>query len=225
MKSNSLDAFIFPFIITIALISGLLIASVVRFTAAWFGDYHSLIDVLLFLLVFGILSALSLRMVLAIWPLRPGRYTWDDAHASYWKLFALTYMFGRGALLPFTPDLVKPLIAKLYGARIGKGAAMGGYINEPPLVSLGDYVILGLNSVVTPHAITSGRIVMARITIGSRVTVGVGTVIMPGVEIGDGAMIMPNSFLPMNTKIPAGEIWGGNPVIRIRASSTPSTQV
>ena len=221
MKTNPLDVLIFPFIIAVALISFFLIASVVPFTTAWFRDYHSVIDVLLFLLGFGILSALSLRIVLAFWPLRPGRYSWEEAHASYWKLFALTYMFGRGALLPFTPDLFKPLVAKLFGAKIGKGAAMGGIINEPPLVSIGDYAILGQYSVITPHAITSGKINLGRITIGDRVTIGVGSVIMPGVEIGDGAMVMPNTFVPMNTKIPAGEIWGGNPITKIRASSAP----
>ena len=41
-----------------------------------------------------------------------------------------------------------------------------------------------------------------------------GSVIMPGVEIGDGAMVMPNTFVPMNTKIIAGEIWGGNPITK-----------
>src|SRR6266849_838967 len=102
VKTNPLDVLIFPFIIIIALISFFVIASVVPFTTAWLGDYHSVIDVLLFLLGFGILSAVSMRIALAFWPLRPGRYTWEEAHASYWKLFALTYMFGRGALLPFT---------------------------------------------------------------------------------------------------------------------------
>jgi maltose O-acetyltransferase len=129
-------------------------------------------------------------------------------------------MFGRGALLPFTPDLFKPLVAKLFGAKIGKGVAMGGIINEPPLVSVGDYAILGQYSVITPHAISSGKINLGKIAIGDRATVGVGAVIMPGVEIGDGAMVMPNTFVPMNMKIPAGEIWGGNPITKIRASST-----
>ena len=221
MKPNSLDVLIFPFIIGVALISLLLIALVVPLTKAWLGDYHPVVDILLFLLCFGILSALSMRIVLAIWPLRPGKYSWDEAHASYWKLFALTYMFGRGALLPFTPDLCKPLVARLFGAKIGKGAAMAGHINEPPLISMGDYAILGQYSVVTPHAITSGRIILDSIKIGNRVTIGVSSVIMPGVEIGDGAMVLPNSFVPMNTKIMAGEIWGGSPIAKIRGSSNP----
>jgi len=221
VKPNSLDVLIFPFIIGVALISLLLIALVVPLTKAWLGDYHPVVDILLFLLCFGILSALSMRIVLAIWPLRPGKYSWDEAHASYWKLFALTYMFGRGALLPFTPDLCKPLVARLFGAKIGKGAAMAGHINEPPLISMGDYAILGQYSVVTPHAITSGRIILDSIKIGNRVTIGVSSVIMPGVEIGDGAMVLPNSFVPMNTKIMAGEIWGGSPIAKIRGSSNP----
>ena len=219
MKTNPLDLFICLFVIVIALTSLCLIWSIVPFTRAWFGDYHAAIDVLLFLFSFGIVSAFFMRIVLALWPLRPGRYSWEEAHASYWKLFALTYMFGRGALLPFTPDLFKPLVAKLFGAKMGKGVAMGGIINEPPLVSVGNYTILGQYSVITPHAITSGKINLGKISIGDRVTIGVGSVIMPGVEIGDGAMVMPNTFVPMNMKIAAGEIWSGNPITKIRASS------
>jgi acetyltransferase-like isoleucine patch superfamily enzyme len=96
---------------------------------------------------------------------------------------------------------------------------MGGIVNEPPLVTIGDYAILGSYSVVTTHAMISGKITLGKITIGNRVTIGVGSVIMPGVEIGDGAMVMPNSFVPMNAKILAGEIWGGNPLAKIRESS------
>ena len=221
MKTNPLDILIFPFILVVASVSLFLIASVVPFTTAWLGDYHLVIDFLLFLLGFGVLSGLSMRVVLGFWPLRAGRYSWEDAHASYWKLFALTYMFGRGALLPFSPDLFKPLVLKLFGGKIGKGVAMAGLVNEPPLVSIGDYSILGQYTVITPHAMTSGKLILGKITIGNRVTIGVGSVIMPGVEIGDGAMVMPNTFVPMNTKITAGEIWGGNPITKIRESSAP----
>lgn len=206
--------------IVILLVSLFFIASIVPFTTAWLGDYHSVIDFLLFLIGYGILAALSMRIVLALWPLRPGRYSLEEAHATNWKLFSIMYMVGRGALLPFTPDVFKPLVVKLFGAKIGKGVAIAGLVNEPPLVSIGDYAILGQNSVITPHAITSGKLILGRITIGNRVTIGVGSVIMPGVEIGDGAMVMPNTFVPMNTKISTGEMWGGNPITKIRASST-----
>lgn len=208
--------FIFPFIIAVALLSGFLVASVVPLTTTWLADYHAGADILLFLLSFGILSAILMRIILAIWPLRPGSYPWKEAHASYWKFFALTYMFGRGALLPFTPDLFKPLMTKLYGAKIGKGVAMGGFMNEPPFVSIGDYSIIGQYSVISPHAITSGKLILNHIIIGDRVTIGVGAVLMPGVEIGDDAMVMPNTFVPMNAKILPGEVWGGNPMIKIR---------
>ncbi|HEY3196417.1 MAG TPA: hypothetical protein VGJ57_00265 [Nitrospirales bacterium] len=221
MKTRPLDVLIFPFILIVAGASVFLIASIVPFTTAWLGDYHAVIDFLLFLLGFGILSAISMRIVVGVWPLRAGIFLWEEPHASYWKLFALTYMFGRGALLPFTPDLCKPLVAKLFGAKIGKGVAIAGHINEPPLISIGDYAILGQYTVITPHAITSGKLILGRITIGNRVTIGVGSVIMPGVEIGDGAMVMPNTFVPMNTKITAGEIWGGNPITKIREASAP----
>src|ERR1043165_5130757 len=114
MKLNPLDILVVPFMIVVALISFLLVASIASFTTVWLGDYHSVIDILLFLLGFGILSGVLIRIVMAFWPLRPGSYSWEQAHASHWKLFALTYMFGRGALLRFTPDLFNPFVPGLF---------------------------------------------------------------------------------------------------------------
>ena len=180
------------------------------------GAYHIIADALAFLLSYGLLSALFLRLILWIWPLRPGDYSMDHPHFAYWKLFTVVHEFGRFALAPFTTVFAKPLVAALFGGKIGRNVAFGGHMNEPPLVSVGDDAILGQDCVITAHAITSGRIVLGEVMIGRGATVGVNAVVMPGVEIGEGAVVAAASVVGMGTKIPPGELWGGAPARKIK---------
>jgi acetyltransferase-like isoleucine patch superfamily enzyme len=39
---------------------------------------------------------------------------------------------------------------------------------------------------------------------------------MPGVEIGEEAIVAAGSIVPMNTKIGAGEVWAGIPARKIK---------
>jgi serine acetyltransferase len=43
--------------------------------------------------------------------------------------------------------------------------------------------------------------------------------VLGGVEIGEGAKILPNSVVMPKTKVPAGEIWGGVPAVKIERST------
>jgi len=189
---------------------------VVPVSSQLLGEYHVVADALMLLFFYGLLSGAFLRMLLAIRPLRPGNYSMENPHFAYWKLYTVIYEFGRGALLPFTTVFAKPLIAKLFGARIGKNVAIGAGIADLPLVSIGADSVLGHNASITAHAITSGRIMLSEVRIGSGVTVGVNAVIWPGVEIGDGAIVAAGSVVSMNTRIPSGELWGGIPARKIK---------
>ena len=218
MKTSPLDYLLAALCIgliaaaSLAITGGLIAAVSVRL----FGAYHVIADALAFALLYGLLSALFVRLILRIWPLRPGDYSMDHPHFAYWKLFTVVHEFGRFALLPFTTVFAKPLVAALFGARIGRNVAFGGHMNEPPLVSVGDDAILGQDCVITAHAITSGRIILGQVTIGRGATVGVNAVVLPGVEIGDGAVVAAASVVSMGSKIPAGELWGGTPARKIK---------
>ena len=80
-------------------------------------------------------------------PFIPGSYSMDDPVFTYWKLFTVTYEFGKGALLPFTSVFAKPVIALLFGAKIGKDIALGGILVDPQLIEIGDEAIIGQGSV------------------------------------------------------------------------------
>jgi acetyltransferase-like isoleucine patch superfamily enzyme len=210
------------------LFSGLAIAAIaaltllsVRFaiqpwSAPLFGSYHVLVDGVLALLIYGLLSALVVRLLLAAFPLRAGEYPMDDRHFTYWKFYTVVHEFGRGALLPFTTVFAKPLVGLLFGARVGRNTAMGGMLVDPPLITIGDYAILGLDSAIVAHAITSGTIILKEVKVGRSATIGVHAVVMPGADIGEGAVVTAGSVVTMDTRIPPNELWGGIPARKIK---------
>lgn len=218
MKTSALDFFMALAIMGVVLalslaVTGTLVAPV---TSSGLGDYHVIADGLFFLLCYGLLSALVLRVILTFKPFVPGEYSMDDTQFTIWKLYSIVYSFGRGALLPFTTVFTKPLVPKLFGANLGERVALGGGIADAPLVTVGERTILGHNSSVIAHAITSGRIILRRVNIGSGVTVGVNAIIWPGVEIGDGAIVAAGSVVSMDTKIPPNELWAGAPARKVK---------
>ncbi len=218
MKTSPLDFLLSAVALGLILVCACAIAAwvVTPLSIRFFGDYHVIADSLLFLLSFGLLAALLTRILLVVRPLRSGNYSMDDPIFVYWKLLTVIYEFGRGALLPFTTVFARPLVAALFGAKVGGNAALGGRIVDPPLVVIADGAVFGLNSVLAPHTITSGRIILGTVRVGRGATVGVGVVVMAGVEIGDGAVVAAGSVLPPFTKVPAGELWGGAPARKIK---------
>ena len=64
---------------------------------------------------------------------------------------------------------------------------------------IGNYVTIGHN--VTVHACT----------IHDHALIGMGSTLLDGCEVGEGAIVAAGALVLQNTKIPAGEIWGGVP--------------
>jgi acetyltransferase-like isoleucine patch superfamily enzyme len=62
------------------------------------------------------------------------------------------------------------------------------------------------------------RLLTAPVRIGSRVTVGLMAVILPGCVIGDGAVIAAGSVLSKGAQVGPGEIWAGVPARRVGRS-------
>ena len=187
------------------------------YSAIAFGRYGPLVDVAAFLLVFGLGCAALSRLLLRARPLVPGQYSMDDSVFTYWKLLTVLYEFGRGALLPCTTVFARPLVAKLFGAEVGGETALGGRIADPSLVHIARGAVLGHNSVLTPHVITSGKILLQDVRIGAGATVGVNVVVNAGVDVGENSVVAAGSVIAPFTRIPPGELWGGVPARRIKA--------
>jgi acetyltransferase-like isoleucine patch superfamily enzyme len=89
--------------------------------------------------------------------------------------------------------------------RLGERSVIGGRASVAPGATMGDRSVLGACSVLGMNA-----------QVGDEVRIGPNVLIMPNVVIGHGAKIVAGSVVRQNTVIEAGEVWGGNPAVRLR---------
>ena len=199
-------------VVVIALLAGAFaLLAIAPASAALVGDYHVLVDFFAGLLFYGLFSAAAIRMLVALRPLRPGEYEVDDRAFAYWKLLTIVHHLGHAALIPLTPVFARPLVARLFGARVGRDVAIGGRIDDPWMVTLGDGVVLGNQSLVSANMLAGGRLVVGRVSIGTGSTIGANAVVLPGVTIGERVILIGGAITPPGTTIPDGETWRGNP--------------
>lgn len=115
---------------------------------------------------------------------------------------------------------------KMRGIHIGKNVEIGYRVMignvHPENIYIGDNTTIAANTTILDHDNSyyysrGGEVKCGKVVIGNNVFIGVGTVIMPGVRIGDGAIIGSLSFV--NKDIPAYVVAAGNPVSIIKANS------
>ncbi|MFF5793583.1 Pls/PosA family non-ribosomal peptide synthetase [Paeniglutamicibacter sp. NPDC012692] len=131
-------------------------------------------------------------------------YFWE--HERFWKFIA-----GR-ALGLFSGTPFKSIIWRLLGVRVGKRLFDDGCgMPEKTIVTIGDDVTLNSGSVLQCHSMEDGAFKLEPITIGSRVTLGVGAFVHYGVTMQDGSKLEADSFLMKGSAVPADGVFGGNP--------------
>lgn len=212
MKATLTDYLLSGLAITLIMAASLAgVMGLLPWSRALLLEYHVLADLFLFLLIYGLLSGLFVRLLLRARPIEPGSYGMDSPVFTRWKLITIVYRLGQSALRPLTPIFLKPVVEALFGARIGRDVALGGTIDDPYMVSVGDGTVLGNASLVSGNVISGGILTCGRVQIGANVTVGANSVIFPDVQIGDGATLVGGSYIMPGARIPAGEIWRGNP--------------
>ncbi len=171
------------------------------------------------LFIFGLsllIVAPTCTFILRAYP-KPHRGPYFSVEFVNWYIHnGLTYLMRYTFLEFITPTPFNLLFYKLMGMKIGKDVQINTTnISDPCLIELGDRVTIGGSATITAHYGQGGFLVLAPTKIGANVTLGLKCTVMGGVTIGDDAKILPNSVVLPKTKIPAGEIWGGVPAVRI----------
>lgn len=218
MKTKPWDFLFCSLFFAVVLFVDLFVLRFIRvFTTRWFLEYHIVIDAALFVFFFGLFSMLLLRFILFLLPLKEGEYSLDSAYASYWKFYSVVHLIaGMHILSSFFPAIFKPIFYKICGAKIGKEVAMGGELADPFWIEIGKGCILGQDSVITSHAIVADKIILKKVKIKDKAVVGINSVVMPGVEIGEGSLVLPGSVVVMDTHVPKNEVWAGAPAKKIK---------
>lgn len=185
--------------------------------ARLFGNLYPLGYLLAFLLIHGASTTLYLRILTQVYPLRDGVYDMNHPQFTLWKHCSLIGELGKASLgiLSLSPSRV--LYYRLLGAKVGANVAIGkANITDPLLTELADFSIIGDGSSLIAHALTFDRFVLRRVRVGAAATVGVHAVIMPGVEIGEKAIIAALSRVNPDTRVPAREFWDGIPARKVK---------
>lgn len=112
------------------------------------------------------------------------------------------------------------LFRHLLGVQVGQNASVGLMVVPdvlfPQLISIGRNTILGYNCTILTHEFLVEEFRKGPVEIGADVLIGANTTILPGVSVGDGAIVGAGSLV--NRDVPPGVLAAGVPVrvIKVR---------
>ncbi len=80
----------------------------------------------------------------------------------------------------------------------------------PEKITVGDNSIIGYNTTLLAHEYLIREYRLGEVIIGNEVMIGANTTILPGVTIGDGAIVSAGTLV--HKDVPGGAFVGGNPM-------------
>jgi acetyltransferase-like isoleucine patch superfamily enzyme len=100
--------------------------------------------------------------------------------------------------------------------KLGRNVQIGSFtmIDAQEGVEIQDDVMVGFSCVILSYSSIDGK--SGKVILKRGCKVGANSVIMPGVEIGEDAIVGANSFIDKN--IPPDELWVGSPARFIKKS-------
>jgi acetyltransferase-like isoleucine patch superfamily enzyme len=112
---------------------------------------------------------------------------------------------------------------RVLGMKVGDQSAVALMVMMdvffPELIEIGDNTIVGYNTTILAHEYLIKEYRLGKVKIGSHVMIGANTTILPGVVIGDHAVIGAGSVVHKNVE-PYSFV-AGNPLQVIRQGKTP----
>ena len=173
-------------------------------------------------LIFGIAFLLLLVAIkhLVLFRSREGDYPFVSAYALQWafvgslvglaKVFILSHVKGMPVLNTFY---------RAMGARIGRNVVINSCnLFDFDVLEIGNDSFIGGDAVVIGHAGEAGLLRIRPVRIGARCTVGQSSIVFPGATMEDRSVLGALSLLPKGRTLPAGTVWGGNPLRQLRGA-------
>jgi len=143
--------------------------------------------------------------------IKEGRYYIYSLDAFKWANYNSLILIVRYTCMNFlrvTPFL--NLFYRMMGAKIGRNVQINTtIIGDCCLLEIGDHTAVGGDVTLVAHVAEHNHLVVKRVKIGKNVTLGMMSIIMPGVEIGDHVIIAANSVVPKGKHIASHSVWTG----------------
>ncbi len=170
--------------------------------------------------IFGISLIILVGIIVRLLPIKPkpGIYNLKSIDTIKWGLSGAFLKLVNLTFLDFiTPTFLNVFYFKLIGAKIGKNVQINSVnINDPWLLEIGDDSVIGGAASINCHVVESGKLILEKVKIGNKCTIGAKTLIWPGCEVGDKSVVAARSTLKKRTKVGSREIWKGDPAKNIR---------
>ncbi|WP_049987775.1 acyltransferase [Halobellus rufus] len=135
---------------------------------------------------------------------------WTDAK-PVWRV-VLNYLLVWVARI--APSLrVRSWALRRLGVTVGEGVSWGLEATPdvfwPELITLGDGVVVGYDSVILCHEFLQDEYRTGEVVVGDGAMIGAKAVVLPGVTIGEGAQVAANSLVTRD--VPPGATVAGVP--------------
>lgn len=167
------------------------------------------------------------RVVTGAWTVPQGKYPYVSFKGYQWASYNALVLIMRYSFVNWIR--ATPFIRFFYramGMKIGQRTQINtNIISDCPLITVGKDTVIGGDVTLIGHSVEGPNIVAAPVKVGNNVTCGLMSVILPGCEIGDGAILAANAVLKKGTKVGPNEIWGGVPARKIGVRGEKSAEV
>lgn len=136
---------------------------------------------------------------------------------SKWKAFRNFIFIQISRYSPSLP-FKNWIYRKVLGMEVGRNTSFALMVMVdvffPEKIRIGDNSIIGYNTTILAHEYLINEYRLGDVNIGSNVMIGANTTILPGVTIGDNAIVGAGSLV--NKDVAPHSFVGGNPIQVIR---------
>ncbi|EJS60362.1 acetyltransferase [Bacillus cereus] len=132
---------------------------------------------------------------------------------SFWKVmknFIIIQIARYTPVLSVKNWLYRTFLRMEVGKKTSFALMVMPDIMFPEKITVGDNSIIGYNTTLLAHEYLIREYRLGEIIIGNEVMIGANTTILPGVTIGDGAIVSAGTLV--HKDVPGGAFVGGNPM-------------
>ncbi|WP_226036024.1 acyltransferase [Aquibacillus saliphilus] len=134
----------------------------------------------------------------------------------FWKVVKNFIVIQLARYMPFL-SIKNGLYRKFLGMEVGTQTAFALMvmldIMFPERITVGKNTVIGYNTTILAHEYLIKEYRLGDVVIGSEVMIGANSTILPGVTIGDGAIVSAGTLV--HKDVDAGTFVGGNPMKQI----------